>query len=155
LLQTPRAPTGISVKPFMSVSRTENWKPELNCMFMVSLQFLRQSAAMVPGPDWTVYLEKVASKRVLVPSICTSVLPAGQPLPRSEIPTILTSEGTSLGVTAPRAAEARLRVRVRIVVNCIFADLLNKGWDGELRRGREDAGPGFGESEDSSELHFC
>jgi hypothetical protein len=52
---------------------------------------------------------------VPVASTCTSALPGGQPLPRSEIPWILTFEGAFLGVTAPRTAEARLREIVRML----------------------------------------
>lgn len=64
-------------------------------------------------------------------STCTSAVPAGQPLPRSEIPLILTFDGLSLAMTAPRVAGARLRAMVRIVAKYIL-DGFAKVWNEEF-----------------------
>ena len=84
------------------------WKPSSNSMFSLSLQFLRQSAAIVPGPVWMIYSEKVTSSSVLVASICTSAVPAGQPEPNSETPTIRTFCGTTVGTFRARGEATSL-----------------------------------------------
>lgn len=85
-------------------------------MFRVSLQFFRQSTALVPGPVCTSYAEKVASKSVPVASTCMSAVPAGHPVPRRLTPWILTLEGL-LGLGA---AAARPRRGVRSPRRSIF-----------------------------------
>lgn len=91
------------------------WNPWSKPIFIVSLQFLRQSEAFVPGPVWTSYSEKVASKRVPVASTCILALPAGQPLPRSEIPWIFTFDGADPEIAAPGAAATSPRKRIKAV----------------------------------------
>jgi hypothetical protein len=79
-------------------------KPSSNSRLRVSLQFLRHSEALVPGPVWMMYSEKVTSRSVLVLSIWTSAVPAGQPEPRSDTPRMRTLSGTmALGTSRPRA----------------------------------------------------
>jgi hypothetical protein len=87
----------MKAKPFMAVSSVENLgredgqlqvtlyrvrtfhaayeKPESYSRFSVSLQFFRQSAAMVFGPLLTTYSESLISIAVLLGSVHTSAEP--------------------------------------------------------------------------------
>lgn len=70
-------------------------------------------------------------------STCTSALPGGQPVPRSEIPLILTFEGADLGAAAPGAAAARPRKRVRIVAMYILDERADESWNEGCKRDNE------------------
>lgn len=76
-------------------------------------------------------------------STCTSALPGGQPVPRSEIPRTLTFEGASLRSATSGEAAARPRRRVRIVAMYILDKSADEGWNQGFKRSNEEWSKAF------------